>query len=195
MSALTDSEIDKFLEEPKEGTKLENRPDNPRSAIVADRSVMRRQRDMVGDLVASGLSTTAIQDVMAKPEQGALDESTVNLLVRQVRADWDEEDAERKLHYKSAAIRRLHKHIVKAQAAGAWPAVANLEKVLMQIQGTAEPLEMPMPVDSRLTEALLQVLGERDPRNVREMIEREKALSDHGAAVVKRLPSYIRKVE
>jgi hypothetical protein len=147
---------------------------------------MRQRREAVANLLVSGYSRDRILEVMTqatvRDEKGkerpgfGLTEREVDRLISNVRAEWDEETTELKRYAKDAAVRRILRHINEARNTKAYGAIANLEKVLMLIQGTAEPLEVQVPVDSRVTDALLRILGEKDPLLVREMIERERAI-------------------
>lgn len=191
---LSDREIDAFLEggEPNVPERVPGHPGSKDPSPRLSSRESRLRREVVGELLATGVSRDEIVDLLADPSKtglaGPVGEVEVGHLIEEVRAEWQEEDAERSKFYKAAAIRRLNKHIMKARAAGSWQAVANLEKVLMMIQGTAEPIEVSQPGGTRLSEALLQVLNEADPREVRRLIESERAVVAGGERVVKLLP-------
>lgn len=149
---------------------------------------MRRRREAVANLLMSGYSRDRIVDTMTlaeivdektgKTRPGfGLTEREVDRLIDHVRTVWKEEGEVEKEHAKAATIKRIHREINEARQIKAYGAIANLEKVLMMVQGTAEPLEGPAaPVDSRVTDALLTILNERDPVHVREMIRQEMAI-------------------
>lgn len=146
----------------------------------------RRMREALASLMVSGYSRDRIVELMGKKEIAdgkggvhpgyGLTEANVDRLIRQVQSEWDEEDAERKRYAKAMAERRILREISEARTDKSHTALANLEKVLMMIQGTAEPLEVSVPTDGRISEALLRLLGEADPALVRELIERERAI-------------------
>jgi hypothetical protein len=98
----------------------------------------------------------------------------VQELKREVFADWDDQDAERKPYDKTMAVKRILGHIKNAKKNKAWTSVAMLEKNLSSIQGTAEPLEIGVSHELRISEAVLAVLGEKEPRDLRALIESER---------------------
>lgn len=178
---MDDQKLDELLKsdapnKPVKTPKL-TAPEKPRFVPVIER---RRRREALSRLLASGMSNDAIFELMGKEvnDDGSpgfnMTEDSVKHLISEVYAEWQEEDAERKPQTKAAAERRILRHIVQAKRDKAWTAVSTLEKVLMQIQGTAEPIEFSSTTDSRINEAILHILGEEDPRKIRELIESER---------------------
>lgn len=143
-------------------------------------SESRKRREAMGRLLMSGMSNDAIFELMSKKtnEDGSpgfnMTEYAVKNLIKEVHAEWKEEDSERKPHSKAASERRILREIMQAKQDKAWTAVSSMEKVLSQIQGTSEPIEINSTTDSRINDALLHLLGEEDPRRIRELIENER---------------------
>ncbi len=146
----------------------------------------RERREYLSYLLASGRSRDGIFQAMLR--KFGTKKEPVQRLIREIYSDWAEEDAERKPFLKNAARKRLYRHIEAAANAGSWTAIANLEKVLASIEGTAEPIEISTPATTRLSEALVQVLNETDPAEVRKMIDSEKQLVELGKETIKALP-------
>jgi len=155
---------------------------------------LRLRRRVMADLLARGRSRDEIMEQMTRTEivdeKGktrpgfGMTEREVDRLIVSVRAEWDEEETEQKRYARAAAVRRLLSEINQARSERSYNAVANLEKVLMMVQGTAEPIEVATPTDGRITDALLRVLGELDPVAVRELIERERAVDVEPTTIV-----------
>lgn len=181
---MKDEEIDRLLDSdepnrPRKVPKFQGTSDKVEFVPVIER---RRRREALSRLLASGMSNDSIFELMGKQvnDDGSpgfnMSESAVRHLIKEVYAEWSEEDAHRKPQAKSAATRRILREIMTARQDKAWTAVASLEKVLMHIQGTAEPIEVNSTNESRVNEALLALLQEEDPRRVRELIESEREL-------------------
>jgi len=134
--------------------------------------IARRRRIRMSRLLASGLTDDEIYEVMERTE--GMKPLGSRRLIQEIYARWAEEDKTSDKFKKHAAKRRLKVHIRKAIAVKQWSAVANLEKTLMAIEGTAEDTENYAPAAVRLTEAVLQVLGNLDAKRVREIIEQER---------------------
>jgi len=148
---------------------------------LVPRHIQRRRREAMSSLLAAPTSIDGIIEIMSaeKTADGspgfAMTEAGVRKLIREVYATWQEDDAESAQHYKAAAIRRLARHVQQAKTKGAWTAVAMMEKTLMDIQGTAEPIEVNLTGEVRLNHSLMSVIGETDPVDVRRMIDAERA--------------------
>lgn len=191
MAKVSDSEIDELLnsDEPNKSVKVDGHTGSKLPSPRLHPAVSRARHEVVSSLLAAGLSTNMIVEQMAEPKNGSLTENATLAILKKVTAEWQEEDARRRPLYKSMAIRRITRHIVKAAALESYQSVANLEKVLMMIQGTAEPTEVVHHSGTRLQEAIMQVLNVSKPEEVREMIEAERVVEEHGVRGVKMLSS------
>jgi hypothetical protein len=160
-------------------------------------AVARARREAVTKMLANGMSTDAIVDLMGqdqvhdstgKERPGfSLEFAQTIALISEVRKVWDREDEERKEFAKGAAERRHYSHIDRAARKGAFTAVAMLETNLMRIQGTGEPLEVNVnSKDSRLSEALIRVLNGTNALQLRQLVdtERQRFIETTGTAVV-----------
>jgi hypothetical protein len=148
---------------------------------------LRIRRQAVAKMLISGYSRDYIVEAMGrdkivgtdgKPRDGFnMSEREVDRTIALVRAEWEEESEDTKRYAKEAAQRRILTEIEEARRDKAHTALANLEKVLMQIQGTAEPIEIQQPGDSRVADAVLRTLGELDVVTIRVMIEKERTMA------------------
>ncbi len=136
-----------------------------------DREQQRTRRVAMSLLLSVGAGDDDVERAMHK--QFSINPRAVRRLKGEVLAQWDEEDAERKKHYKAAAIRRILSHIRRAAKNESFSAVAMLEKQLAEIQDTNAPKHIKVEADFRLSAAVLKVLEETDPVEVRRMIEEE----------------------
>jgi hypothetical protein len=101
-----------------------------------------------------------------------------------VRAEWVEQDNEHRAEAKSTAVRRILGHIRGAKADKAWGAVASLERLLAQIQGTMEPIQLEATVTVRnAVFDYLNALSEDEMDSIvahMDEVERKAALFDQG---------------
>ena len=131
-----------------------------------------KRRSAMSKLLANGMDIGTIKRTM-KNEFGMSTDQAADLR-KLTLIEWQEEQDEMRPHQKTMASRRLHGHIVAAAGKSQYQAVASLEKVLMDVQGTAEPVQVNVNVEHRLTGAVLSVLGQTDPGVVRELIHDQR---------------------
>lgn len=178
---MTDVELQQVLDDkdaPNEPLKLPGLS-GPRPNELMLQQVSQRRAAMTQAL-AQGVSVEAIQTMFVN--QFGMRREQVRDLQREVRAMWDDDDAEFARYAKGAARRRIYGHIRKASAAGKFTAVAAFEKVMADIEGTnVVQEEKPTDVDARLTTAVLSVLGSLDTRAIRVIIEKERMVVELSA--------------
>lgn len=153
-----------------------------RPFVTPEEALMRRQN--MSAALRDGASKDAIfATFTAKPF--FMSEVAIIELMREVRAMWLEEDAENQEYERGAAIRRLKRHIGKAGDAGRWAAVAALEKVLADVNGTSVVVA-PVNTDQRFQEGVLAVLGElaKDQTRLALEVAAQRRLVDASAVVV-----------
>ncbi len=138
-------------------------------------SEQRARRNAMSNALQQAAGSEVIFATFAK--QFGMTEPATRLLITEVRAMWDDDDAESARYKKSAQERRLLAHISKAATAKKFTAVANLEATYAKVAGTdIHEDEKPVDVDSRLTEALLGVLGVLDTKDVRILISEQRTI-------------------
>lgn len=150
----------------------------------------RKRRTYMSYMLASGVAMDKVHEECQRL-YGFTEEKTREL-IKEVRAQWDEEDGEAGRYAKHAARRRILGAIRVATKEKKWHAVANLEKTLAEVEGTSIPVEEKTePVDARLTEAIMAELGAQDEKSVRLLIQRERtyvelsaSARDAGAVIV-----------
>lgn len=118
----------------------------------------RERRTAMANFLSAGLSTEELIDVMMS-KFGDMSEDDVLVLRDRVMSKLNEEFIGNKKNFAALASRRLSQHILNAQKARAWGAVANLENQLARIQGTEQALEQHITIDARLSQATALVLG------------------------------------
>lgn len=141
----------------------------PSRTVTAKEATERRTTMM--DLMSNGLSEDELITAMDTKFSMTRDE-TIRLRERVKAVLQSEFDEAAPLH-KALASRRIQKHILRAQKANQWGAVANLESQLSKIQGTESPTESHITVDARLQQATLHVLGGMSPAQVQELVAEE----------------------
>lgn len=135
----------------------------------------RRERDdAIERLLVAGLNRTRINSAMA--ERYGMSRSAVDNAIRRVRARWVEEERENRPSYKAAAIRRLVGHVAEARQAKNWASVAQLERLLAEIQGTREPMEVQVNLDISLPEAAMRVVAALPPDRFRALIDEQRRI-------------------
>ena len=127
---------------------------------------VRGQLAFVEDLIVQGASVSQIVR-LTKSRFSGITEKRVRVLVDRVKETHAREDVEARQEWKSAQIRRLHEYRRQASGTrnpdGSWKtppdhkAVVAYERLIAQICGTLEPLEV--KVDARYTEAMLTVVS------------------------------------
>lgn len=95
--------------------------------------------------------------------------NAINALVPHVFKEWADEDTARRPHQKRAAVKRMHSHIAAARAAKNWNAVASLERLLAQMQGTLEPIEINVNLDATIRESVINVVAMASPERIRDL--------------------------
>lgn len=143
----------------------------------------RERRVMMSSALAQGLGQDQIIGLFAA--KYSMTETGVKALMREVRKQWKEEDAELAEHSRAAARRRIQTHISRAAAAGKWSAVASLESVLSEVEGTVAPEPVGNSDDllNRVSNALMAQMQLTDPATIRVMIDRERILIEKGGVV------------
>jgi hypothetical protein len=105
---------------------------------------------------------------------------TLNLLA-EVLKEWGRIEDERRPHHRIAQIRRLQSHIAAARSDKKWAAVANLERLLAQILGTLEPLEVRVKADVVVKESLELAVSSLTHDQIRELANRQRELEGDNA--------------
>lgn len=177
--ALSEKEIEEALEssEPNEPAQI------PGVVGTTGRHSLKRTRDerehliLMARLLAQELPFDQICLFFEKNPYD-LSEARCRRLRSKVRARWAEEDKERAPWRKAASERRMLEEIRGAVKAGQFSAVAQLEKTLMEVQGTsAELAGLGSGGDGgKLGTAMINMLSELsiDQQKFRLLVETEK---------------------
>lgn len=151
----------------------------------------RDRRETLSQLLSAGISKDRILQTMTaatKPDGSkgfAMTESAVEELTAEVYQSWRDEDATGRPHKKAAATRRIKRTLARATAKGAFTAAAQLERTLMMIEGTAEPLKVEVSGVEKVSNALIQVLNVQSPEQLDELVaEGRQLLKEHGVTTL-----------
>jgi hypothetical protein len=143
------------------------------------------RRKMLLQLLASGVDRREIVEVMR--QKRGMTKGAVLALLGRVEDELREEDREVTPLIRAKQVRRLHTHIARAVSDKSWNAVASLERLLAQVRGTMEPVQVNVNIDATVREAVVHVLGAMPPDALSALIDgHEHALStaEHGRSLV-----------
>lgn len=139
----------------------------------------RKRRALMSSLLSQGTAREMIYN--AFDQQFGMTQPATQLLIREVQTMWETEDEEDARYLRSMTTRRVLDEIREARKDRKWSAVAKLEGVLADVQGTnVKEDEAPINVDSRLSDAILSILGASDTTEVKLLIESERMFIELG---------------
>ena len=151
-----------------------------RSVTATVTVVMKRERmDVIEQLMIRGVSPSKIEKACA--ERFKMSRGAVAKYIDALRSQWAEEERSSRLTNKTTAQRRLYQHIQKAKDSENWAAVAALERLLSDIQGTKEAIEIHLNVDATVTEATLHVVANLSPEQRTNIIAEQRKLRELAA--------------
>lgn len=160
-----------------------------RPATAAERRVtyvspeQRRERESeIERLMIAGVSQSRTENAMR--DRHGMSRHAVQSAMRRVRQRWVEEERENRPSYKNTAMRRLLGSIAEARGAKNFAAVAQLERLLAEMQGTREPIEMNVNVETTLPEAALQVAAQLTPERFDALVAEQRKLRALAAAKI-----------
>lgn len=152
---------------PEQAFEDEVTPRDERSALRTGRTPAEtaRIRRTVEEMLSHNLPTEEIAQAM----QGEfkLNANQTRNLIHRVRKAWRDTDAERRSDYKLAAQKRLLKTIAAARAKQDFGAVATLERLLADIQGTKEPERIQIDVNATVRSAVEVSLAQMTAEQIR----------------------------
>lgn len=148
-------------------------PDERRVRYVSPEA-RREQENEIERLLVAGVSQHRIEGAMLDRHQ--MTRTSTRAVMARVRRRWAEEERGNRPHYKATAMRRLLGHIAEARVAKNFASVAQLERLLAEMQGTREPVEVNLNVETTVTEAALHVIGKLTPEKFRALVEEQKRL-------------------
>lgn len=90
-------------------------------------------------------------------EKFGMGRQAVATYIERVKGRWAQEAEQDRPQLKKLAVKRLHQHIRNAAAKGQFSAVAQLERLLSDIQGTKEAVEVNLNVNATIAEAVITV--------------------------------------
>jgi hypothetical protein len=150
-----------------------------RRGVVVSLANVRKRTEFIENLLVAGISPSRI--ARAAREQLGMKSSSVNTYIDRIRERWAEEERGSRPYYKQQAIRRIYGHISQARAEKNWSAIAQLEKLLADIQGTKEPITVQIDVDATVKEAALHVIANLTPERRQALIAEQRRLRELAA--------------
>jgi len=157
----------------------------PRGTALTVTVAMKRERlDSIEQLMIRGVSQSKIEKACA--ERFKMSRGAVSKYIDTLRSQWSEEERSSRLTNKTTAQRRLYQHIQKAKDSENWAAVAALERLLSDIQGTKEALEINLNVDATVTEATLHVVANLSPEQRTSIIAEQRKLRELASKTTER---------
>lgn len=152
----------------------------PRGSFVRYTAAEKRaQRSLVESLMIDGWTESMIFVRMRKDGVGS---TRTRVVIEQIRERWRTEDENKRPQHRAAAIRRISRNLRAAEGRqnedGAWVVMPNmqayvaLERLLTDIQGTREPIQVNVNVE--YTQAISNVIAELTPDEVERMLEASK---------------------
>lgn len=153
-------------------------PDERRVRKVSKEEA-RKRLDFVEKLLIAGVSMRRIET--ACEESFGMSHAAVLQVATKVRRIWAEEERANRPNYKAQAIRRISNHIAQASKDKNWAAVAALERLQSDIQGTKEPIDVQININATVQESVLHVVANMTPEKQRRLIEEQRALRQRAA--------------
>lgn len=147
-------------------------PANRRAAYSVDDR--RRQLAGIERLLIAGVSVSRVEHAMR--EEFGMTPSATKRAIDAVRRRWTEEERENRAHYKAMAQRRIYGHIAEARKAANFASVAQLERLLAEIQGTREPEALQISVDATVSEAALSVISGLTRERIEALVAEQRRL-------------------
>lgn len=135
--------------------------------------VHAKQRRVIEEMLAHNIHTSDICEVMCD-DPWNMTRATVKNSILRIRQKWREVDQERRADHKLMAQKRLLADIAAARKSKAWNAVASLERLLADIQGTKEPIRIDVDVNETVRESIEVSLANMTPEMVRAFAQRHR---------------------
>jgi hypothetical protein len=152
------------------------------------RAATPQQRHAMEEMLSHGMGYTEVCELMVsgayvikegRPVGQPMAPATVRRTIARIRKRWAEQDEEHKHEYRLAQMRRLYTEIGEARRAKNYGAVAALERLLADVQGTREPERVAVDVRATLRNAVEVTLDGMTPQRMAELAtayrERRKA--------------------
>ena len=123
--------------------------------------ILLKRRRVLTQLLAQGMPDEDIVQVALDPklELAFRSQQAVRSAIAKCKDGWAAQDAEQQPRLKGAATRRILDHVGKAKAQNRWAAVATLEHLLADIQGTRAPIRVEVDVTEAQRAALAGALA------------------------------------
>jgi hypothetical protein len=156
-------------------------PNKRMERVVVTVEQRRERLEVIEQLMIRGIGTSKIEKACA--DRFGMNKGAVARYMSHLREQWADEERQSRPTNKATAQRRIYQHIQKAREADNWAAVASLERLLSDIQGTKEALEVNLNVDANVREATLHVIANLTPEKRAEILAEQRKLRELAAMV------------
>lgn len=109
----------------------------------------------------------------------SMTKAAVHRLVREVESQFHELDKEQLPLVRQKQIARIRDDIRLARKDKSWNAVAALERLLAQVQGTLEPPTLNINVNAEIRDSVSGVLAQMTPEAIEQLAYEQLALMTH----------------
>ena len=154
-------------------------PSERRRTYVSPEQRIEREAE-VERLLVAGVGQRGIERTMH--ERHGMTVSMVRSAASRVRKRWADEERDNRPSYKAAAMRRLMGHIAAARGKDNYAAIAQLERLLAEMQGTREPEVVNLNVETSLPEAAMRVIAQLSPERFQALVLEQRKLRELAAA-------------
>lgn len=151
-----DDELNELFEQ--QPTPVARETSTPRPTRRLSKSESKSRKELVEALLINGVPEHRIEATL-REQFSRTRHGDVGRIIASVRARWAEEEKNNRPHFKATAQRRLYTHIAKASKEANFAAVAALERLLSDVQGTKEAVEVNLNLDATVTEAVMHVVA------------------------------------
>ncbi len=164
------------------------------------RNEVERQEMLVEDLMIQGTQPARMRQILQGQGWPKISKTRVDLLVERVRERWIQERAKTRDADREAAVRRITRF--RTWAAGersadgkSWvekpnhAAIVQYERILMDLQGTREPLKI--DITATYTEAMLAVVARLEGDEASKLLDEAREQERLANVARKMLPSAV----
>lgn len=153
----------------------------------------RQQRQLVEQLWVQGIdSPRRIADTISQIVGYKMPRTRVVTLLERVRDEQAQLDVSTLAERKRRQVQRLLDDARKARAEKKWSAVASIEKLIADIDGTMAPIQVQH--DHRVQHAITNVLSELTPEDFAALVEEQRAIDAKAKAFDELTPTSVEVV-
>lgn len=162
----------------------DERPTGARAPVTVSVQEQRERIELVERLYVMGVTLPRIEAAL-RERYGPRAAKAARTLLNRVRARWSEEETANRTYWKEQAMRRVITHVQKARELEQMGAVAQLERLLSEMQGTREPEQLVVSGSIGVHEARMQLIAQLPEEELKALAEEHrKIIEAHGEPVI-----------